>query len=1426
MILIFDTETTGLPRNFNAPISDSANWPRMVQIAWQLHENEGALVTQGNLIAKPEGFSIPFNSEKIHGISTERAQREGEELSEVLKKFEADLQKADFIVGHNVDFDIKVVGAEFYRLKTHSTLFEKDVLDTKDLSTDFCAIPGGKGGGYKWPTLTELHTKLFGEAFDAAHDAAYDVHATAKCFYGLVEKKLVLDLKDISDKINYEAPKLEADNFEQKEKEKPMGPDPETGTVQDIPFVHLHNHSQFSILQATTSVKELVQMASDQEMKAVGLSDLGNMFGAFQFVRQAHSAGIKPILGCEFYVAEERKKKQFTRDEPDKRFRQLLIAKNMNGYRSLSKLSSLGFMEGYYAGLPRIGLDLIEEYKEDLIALSGGLFGEINYLILNIGKEVAEERLKWWHDLFGDDFYLQLNRHGLEEEEKANEVLIEWSKKYNIKLIASCESFYPKKEDSEFHDILLCVKEGELKNTPIGKGRGYRPGFKTNEYYFKSREEMNQLFHDIPEALSNTLEIEEKVEGYKLERDVVLPEFEIPEEFKVEEDKEDNGKRGENKFLRHLTYEGAKNKYPEINDELKERLDFELETIERTGYPGYFLIVQDFTNKARDMGVSVGPGRGSAAGSAVAYCIGITNVDPIKYDLLFERFLNPDRISLPDIDIDFDDEGRAKVLDYVVNKYGFNQVAQIITYGTMAAKSSIRDTARVLDLPLPEADRLAKMVPDVSLKKLFNSKNGDLKEMLNGNQLGRAEELKKIFSGQDLQATTLQQASKLEGSVRNTGTHACGVIITPEDITNLIPASTAKDSDLLVTQFDNAVVESAGMLKMDFLGLKTLTIINEAVRIIEEKHGKKIDPDELELDDEKTYQLYQKGLTNGTFQFESVGMQRYLKSLKPDKFQDLIAMNALYRPGPMEYIPNFIRRKHGEEPIKYDLPEMEEYLEETYGITVYQEQVMLLAQKLAGFSKGEADLLRKGMGKKKKEILDELKPKFLSGCEERGHSAEIADKIWKDWEAFAAYAFNKSHSTCYSVIAYQTAYLKAHYPAEYMAAVLTHNMNDIKKVTFFMDECRNLDIPVLGPHINESSRFFDVNDQGEIRFGLGAIKGSGDAAVEEIIRERHENGPYKDIFNFSSRVNLRQVNKKTFEVLAMAGAFDCFKTHHRKQYLEGVDDQPNLIDLSIRYGQKQQDDANSSQAHLFGGGDSNGLALPSVKNQEAFGQIEKLKIEKDVVGFYISGHPLDQFDLELEQFCTHAISDLPKRATGELSIGGMVTEVRNGQTKRGMPYGVLSLEDKSSSTEMFVSGDDYLKNSGYFRVGEFLYVKGKMGLNWRKENELKTNPNSPVLESDWEFKPLAFNVLSEVKKNMTKGLQLILDSSKFESIMVDELEELFSKNSGKYPIKLMLKDEQRNWEVNFLCRKSKINLENKVLETIKEMEGLSFKLLL
>jgi DNA polymerase-3 subunit alpha len=1126
-------------------------------------------------------------------------------------------------------------------------------------------------------------------------------------------------------------------------------------------------------------------------MPAVALTDLGNLYGAFKFVREAHNREIKPIVGCEFYIAEERKKLKFTKDNPDKRYTQLLIAKNKNGYHNLAKLSSYGFTEGLYGIYPRIDKALVQEFKQDLIATTGSLSSEIPHLILSVGEKQAEDAFKWWHSIFGDDFYVELNRHGVREEDHVNETLIRFARKYGVKYFAANEAFYLDKEESNAHDVLLCIKEGEFKSTPIGYGRGTRYGLPNSEFYFKSPEEMKSIFRDLPEAIETVEEIINKVEAYTLERNVLLPKFDIPAAFKTEDE-----------YLRHLTYEGAKKKYGEISDSLRERLDFELDTIQKTGYPGYFLIVQDFTSKAREMGVSVGPGRGSAAGSAVAYAIGITNVDPIKYDLLFERFLNPDRVSLPDIDIDFDDEGREKVLKYVIDKYGKNQVAQIITYGTMAAKSSIRDCARVMELPLSEANLLAKMVPErpgTTLDVAFSE----------------VKELAEIKKGADLKAQVLQQAVILEGSVRNTGTHACGVIITPDDLTKFVPVSTARDSEMLVTQFDNSVVESAGMLKMDFLGLTTLSIINTALKNIKKSRGIEIDVDAIPLDDEKTYQLFQRGETTGTFQFESVGMQKYLRQLKPDKFEDLIAMNALYRPGPMEYIPTFINRKHGREPIKYDLPAMEEFLSETYGITVYQEQVMLLSQKLAGFSKGDADVLRKAMGKKQKAVLDKMKDKFVDGCKKNGHPEEICNKIWTDWEAFAQYAFNKSHSTCYSLIAYHTAYLKANFPAEYMAAVLTHSQSNLENVTFFIEECRNLGIKVLGPHVNESGIYFAVNKEGEIRFGLGAIKGAGDTAVEAIIQERDARGPFDDIFDFAKRLNQRSVTKKTYECLALSGAFDCFPGIHRRQYVFAKDGEVNLLEKAIRYAVKTQQDEQSAQVSLFGG--PSGIAMPKPKLEyvEPFTEIEKLNLEKEVVGIYISGHPLDNFKFEMQAFCRTSCSelvDLDNMIGREIKLGGIVSGVEHRTTKTGKPFGKFTVEDYTGNYTFTLFNDDYLKFKNFMNIGWFLFIEGAVIKNtWGQQSV--------------EVKIRNIELLNELGVKRSKGIQLKVNSSDISDELISSIEAVCASHGGNTPLYVKIYDDKEKITLDLLSRKYRVNPVNDMAVQMKKTGAVELEVI-
>ncbi len=1394
MYLIFDTETTGIPHNKTAPITDLDNWPRVVQLAWQLHDAKGKLLSRQNAIIQPDGFDIPYKAEQIHGISTRRAMEEGLPLRSVLELFINDLHHTEQLVGHNIEFDISILGAELIRQQLDPDLLLKhDRLDTGIASTAYCQLSGGIGGRLKMPRLIELHEKLFGKDFGDAHDASYDVAATARCFFGLIERKVVNPFDSTPpEEIEYEEPNLETANFAKREKKKDAGYSltDTSGESSGKPFVHLHAHSQFSVLQATPDIKSMVAKAKALNMPAIAVTDLGNMFGAFKFVKEAANQEIKAIVGCEFYLADERKKLKFTKDNPDKRYNQVLLAKNKNGYTNLTKLSSFGFTEGLYGIYPRIDKALVSEYKEDLIATTGGLNSEIPHLILHVGEKQAEEAFKWWHQQFGEDFYIELNRHGIPEEDHVNEVLIRFAEKYGVKYFAANECFYLDREEANAHDVLLCIKEGEFKSTPIGYGRGHRYGLANDQYYFKSQEEMRSIFRDYPQAIDTVSEIVDKIESYTLERSVLLPKFDIPEGFATEDE-----------YLRHLTYLGAAGRYDELTPAITDRLDFELETIKNTGYPGYFLIVQDFTSKAREMGVSVGPGRGSAAGSAVAYCIGITNVDPIEYDLLFERFLNPDRVSLPDIDIDFDDEGRDKVLNYVIDKYGKNQVAQIITYGTMAAKSSIRDCSRVMELPLGDANVLAKMIPErpgTTLAMAFDE----------------VRELADIKKGDDLRAQVLQQAVILEGSVRNTGTHACGVIITPDDLTNFVPVSTARDSAMLVTQFDNSVVESAGMLKMDFLGLTTLTIIKTALKNIRKSKDIDIDIEATPLDDTKTYELFQRGETAGTFQFESAGMQKYLRQLKPDKFEDLIAMNALYRPGPMEYIPAFINRKRGREPIKYDLPEMEEFLGETYGITVYQEQVMLLSQKLAGFSKGDADVLRKAMGKKQKAVLDKMKDKFIEGCDKNGHPKEICEKIWTDWEAFAQYAFNKSHSTCYSLIAYHTAYLKANFPAEYMAAVLTHSQSNLENVTFFIEECRNLGIRVLGPHINESGKFFEVNKDGEIRFGLGAIKGAGDAAVEAIIQERESNGNYTDIFDFSKRLSMRSVNKKTYECLALSGAFDCFADLHRRQYVYAKDGDMSLIEKAIKFAAKVQLEEQSAQASLFGGTSGTAMPKPRLEPVEPFSEIEKLNLEKEVVGIYISGHPLDNFRFEMEAFCNTAcnqLNEIEKLVGREIKLGGIVTGVEHRTTKTGRPFGKFYLEDYSGNTSFMLFGEDYLKFKNFTNIGWFLFIEGTaVKNNWGQQN--------------LEIKIRNIDLLNEIGVKRSKGIQLKVNASEITPDLIGKIEDVCQEFSGETPLFLKVRDDQENISLELMSRKFRVNPVNDMVKKMKKVTDVEVRI--
>ena len=1450
MYLIFDTETTGLPRNYNAPISDLDNWPRVVQLAWQLHDEAGELISQKDFIIRPDGFNIPFESERVHGISTELANSNGIPIQNVLEHFVKDLFKANFIVGHNLQFDINVLGSEFIRLG-HDMPLTKPVLDTcTEKSAQLCKLPGGRGGKYKLPTLTEIHEFLFGEKFDEAHNATADVESTARCFLellrqehysleeilqepGYFESYRTLNPHPIQ-KIGLKHLNLKAESEKIRKASKPQQ-DKNPGATErlsiedkDIVFAHLHNHTQYSILQSTAQVEGLIKKAIDLGQPAVALTDTGNMMAAFQFEKQAaaHNAKIKaaraeaikkgetfdqkeilPIIGCEFNVCQNHLDKK----SQDNGYKIVCLAKNKKGYQNLIKLASIAYTQGMYY-VPRIDKEVFCSFKDDLIVLSGNLQGEIPSLLLSVGQKQAEDATLWWKQQCGDDFYLEIGRHGLEEEETLNPMLVELSQKHGIQLVATNNTYYIEKSDALAQDILLCVKDNELVETPKGRGRGFRYGLENDSYYMKSSEEMIKLFEDLPQAILSVGQIISKCEHYALNREVLLPAFEIPKEFIDEQDALDGGKRGENAFLRHLTYEGCKKRYDLLTEEIKERIEFELTTIEKTGYPGYFLIVQDFCNAARQMGVWVGPGRGSAAGSVVAYCTGITNVDPIKYDLLFERFLNPDRISMPDIDIDFDDEGRGRVIEYVINKYGANQVAQIITYGTMAAKSAIRDTARVMNLPLPEADRLAKLVPDLSLNNLFNWPEPELIDKLrNQEAISNAKELRRIFNGRDLQASVLQKAKEIEGSVRNTGIHACGVIITPDDLTNFVPVATAKDSEMVCTQYDNAVAEQAGLLKMDFLGLKTLTLIKDAVKLVQDNRGIELDPDTFPIDDATTYALFQKGETVGIFQYESPGMQKHLKDLRPTEFADLIAMNALYRPGPMEYIPSYCKRKHGDEQIIYDLEDCEEYLKETYGITVYQEQVMLLSQKLADFTKGEADTLRKAMGKKDKKVLDKMKPTFIQRASEKGHPTETLQKIWKDWEAFASYAFNKSHSTCYAWIAYQTAYLKANYPAEYMASVLSNNMSDIKQVSFFMEECRRMEIEVLGPDINESGFTFSVNNEGAIRFGLGAIRGLGSGPVEAILNER-KNGDFSSIFDLTTRINLRLCNKRALESLAYAGSFDSFKEVNRAQYFVTDANGRTFLESAMRYGASIQEQQNSAQQSMFGEATGINMPAPSYPETQEWPSIYKLNKEKEVVGIFISGHPLDDFKVEIESFCTGSVAmlnDLNSYLGRDLLIAAIITNSEHRLTKRGDMFGTLFIEDYHDSFKLNLFNESYLKFKHFMEPGTFVAIKGRIEI--------------PRFRQLPEFVVSQIELLQELREKRAKMLKLRFSSKQLDEMFIEQLNDLFNANLGNCQLHFTIFDSLDGIEVSLPSRSVKVQPSSQLFKELAKLD-IQFKL--
>ncbi len=1183
-------------------------------------------------------------------------------------------------------------------------------------------------------------------------------------------------------------------------------------------FAHLHCHTQYSLLDGAASIPGLFKKAAADGMKALAITDHGNMFGAFQFVAEASKhEGVKPIVGCEFYVVADRHRRTFTKEDKDKRFHQLFLAKNADGYKNLVKLCSLGYIQGLYGKYPRIDKELILQYHEGLIATTCCIGAMVPQAILRKGEDAAKKEFEWWLDLFGEDYYIEIQRHHMAEQDKVNEVLLRWAVEYNVKVIATNDSHYIDQKDSNAHDILLCINTGEKQATPAIREfaeegtvmKNGRFAFWNDQFYFKTQAEMTALFKDVPYAVDNTMEIVDKCEHLKLKKDILLPNFIVPQEFATQDE-----------FLRHITYEGARMRYKNITPEIEERLNFELGTILTMGFAGYFLIVADFIKAGRDLGVFVGPGRGSAAGSAVAYCIGITNIDPIKYQLLFERFLNPDRKSMPDIDTDFDDEGRQKVIDYVVDKYGKQQVAQIVTYGTMAAKMSIKDVARVLDLPLDQSNAMAKLVPDkpgINLKRVLTAPldgDGSLrdKEGLGSEDMDNVKKLREFLNADGTpEQTVLREAMVLEGSVRGTGIHAAGIIIAPKDLTEIIPVATAKDSDLLVTQYEGSIIEDAGVIKMDFLGLKTLTIIRDALKLIKQNHGVTIEIDEIPLDDAKTYELYQRGETNGTFQFESAGMQKYLRELKPDKFDDLIAMNALYRPGPLEYIPDFIARKHGRQAVQYDIPDMEEYLKDTFGICVYQEQIMLLSQKLAGFSKGDADVLRKAMGKKQKAVLDKMKGQFMDGAAAKGHNREKLEKVWTDWEAFASYAFNKSHSTCYAFVAYQTAYLKAHYPSEYMAAVLTHSQSNIEKITFFLEECNRMGLVVKGPDINESIINFSVNKKGEIRYGLGAVKGVGEAAVENLIIERDKNGPFLTIYDFMRRMNLRTVNKKVMESMTFAGAFDCFEDLHRAVFFYSKDAADNtFLEKLVRYGAAYQEDKVMSTNSLFGDmSDTVSIQEPPIPRVEPWNLLTKLQREKDVVGIYISGHPLDDYKLEIQNFTTCTLDRAETFKNQKIKLAAFVTKAEHRISQKGTGWGRFTVQDYTGGLEIALFSNDYANFKSMFEEGNSLFMTGSFKQRYNSE--------------EVEFKLEKVELLESIVGSMVESVTLQVPIELLNEKLLNEIERLCKEHKGKHQLKVRLLDNVNRNALAFSSQARKVNADSVFVGEMEKL-GLECKL--
>ncbi len=1581
MFLVFDTETTGLPKKYNAPLTDYDNWPRLVQLAWQCHDIDGKFLFAKNYVIKPVGFEIPEEASNVHHITTQKALECGIDLGTALSEFADDVKKSRVVVGHNVEFDLNIVGCEYNRCQMQNALLETNTLCTKESSTDFCGIM--KDGKPKWPTLTELHQKLFGTAFEDAHNAAGDVEATTRCFLELVRKdiiplsklKMTQEESDEFKRLNpnpiepagiqFESfkPKAEAPKPQPKTEEPKPQPKAEEKPAADESharqFVHLHVHSHFSMLDGMSKVEDLVDKCRANNMPAIALTDHGNMFGIkvlADYCKKVNNASknklgdlekdlkkagdnaekaaeiqaqidslkkkmetepkIKPIFGIEAYCA--RRNHLYNRDWAEKNrdkviaddksgWHLILLAKNKTGYFNLCKLTSLSFTEGIYIR-PRIDHELIEKYHEGIICCSACIGGEVPKYIMKGDLEAAEKSAKWFKDIFGDDYYIEIQRHQtnkpnanydtFEEQQRVNPHLIEIARKLNIKIVCTNDVHFVEEDHAEAHDRLICLSTNKRYNED-------RMHY-TKQEWLKTPDEMHSIFSDIPEALENTLEVADKVEVYDIDSGPIMPKFPIPEEFGTEESyrqkftdediyneftRDENGnvvmerEEGEKKikkiggyeklyrikleadYLNKLAWEGATMRYGEKLDKaigsdgqpvppetVRKQITFELHVMKTMGFPGYFLIVRDYIRAAREeLDCWVGPGRGSAAGSVVAYCLKITNIDPLRYDLLFERFLNPDRISLPDIDVDFEDSRRGDVIDWCAKRYGPEKLAHIITYGTMATKNSLADVCRVHDIPIPLTNALKKFVPD-GFDDFKNPETGktfawekenenkkipkvnlnncykyvaQLKAARNKEYNPDLEALPGYSEAKDTIADVLKYANQLENTNRQTGVHACGVIIGADDLTKYAPIAVQEDKAnncyVNVTQYDGHVIESVGLIKMDFLGLSTLTLQKETVRNIKKCRGIDIDIEAISLEDEPTYKLFSAGRTVGVFQFESPGMQKYLRDLQPRKLTDLIAMNALYRPGPISYIPTFIARAQGREPISYDLPIMEKYLKDTYGVTVYQEQVMLLSRLLAGFTRGESDKLRKAMGKKQMAILAELKPKFINqamenpkiqdGLEKKmsdDQLRETLEKIWKDWEAFASYAFNKSHAACYAWVAYQTGYLKANFPAEYMAANLTLSKDTIADVAKFMEECKIMKLKVKGPNINESELNFTVNHSGEILFGLGGIKGVGEGAVEAIVKERETNGSYTDIYNFLERVNLTTCNSKTVYSLAIAGAFDSLGVK-REVFLYESTDGTKFLDTLMRYGNNYQADKQNNTNTLFGSmSDAVAITRPALPDVPDMPMLDKLNLEKELVGIYLSAHPLDPFKFDLENLCTVSPKDLEKLENykdREVSFGGLVTDVLDTVSKNEKRYMKFTIEDYSGANSFFLFGKDYETYSRLVAKNNSLFIKGRV-----QERPYAKNGEKPL-----EFKISSMNMLENIRNEAIKKLTINIRLQDVNSTTINMLKDVLS-TKGNVTLFFMVQDETSGLSVKLLSHNTSIEMTNELVNFLCKNE--------